>query len=147
MNRVSLAAGQTASNLLYLALNYYRALVDNGYGEVHRKRLNWMTDLDCSIRNPPPHTAAMAAFAHAFSVSYVCTRGWMHVNHGIIAVSDNRIYFLLLCRWKIFNWSQILFVVSDLWPENAIFPMLEPHGHLHYTNFRSTWNNQSRDHL
>lgn len=40
MNRASLATGQTASNLLYLALNYYRATTDNGHGEVHGKRLN-----------------------------------------------------------------------------------------------------------
>lgn len=45
MNRASLAAGQTASNLLYLALNYYRATADNGHGGVHGKRLNRTTDL------------------------------------------------------------------------------------------------------
>lgn len=46
MNRASLAIGQTASNLLYLALNYYRTAVDNGHGGVHGKRLNRTTDLD-----------------------------------------------------------------------------------------------------
>lgn len=46
MNRARLAVGQTASNLLYLALNYYRAATDNGHGGVHGKRLNRTMDLD-----------------------------------------------------------------------------------------------------
>lgn len=60
MNRASLAAGQTASNLLYLALNYYRAMADNGHGGVHGKRLNRTTDL---VR--PGAANAMPDFARA----------------------------------------------------------------------------------
>lgn len=57
MNRASLAAGQTASNLLYLALNYYRATADNGHGGVHGKRLNRTTDLPRSRSNAIPDFA------------------------------------------------------------------------------------------
>lgn len=52
MNRASLAASQTASNLLYLALNYYRATADNGHGEVHGKRLNRIRTAPVSLMHP-----------------------------------------------------------------------------------------------
>lgn len=66
MNRASLAAGQTASNLLYLALNYYRATgVDNGHGGVHGKRLkpnDGFRPLRCSLMR----TDFTRANAHAW---------------------------------------------------------------------------------
>lgn len=65
MNRARLAVGQTASNLLYLALNYYRAATDNGHGGVHGKRLNRTMDLD---------RPSGGANAHRFSRVQVRTR-------------------------------------------------------------------------
>lgn len=61
MNRARLAVGQTASNLLYLALNYYRAATDNGHGGVHGKRLNRTMDLD----RPPAGVLMRTDFTRA----------------------------------------------------------------------------------
>lgn len=101
MNRARLAAGQTASNLLYLALNYYRARSTMGTGRVHRKRLNWMTDLDCSIRNPPPRLRLHARPPRF--LTHMCARVDESTIPGIMSLPTEAIFLLSFSLVKIFN--------------------------------------------
>lgn len=121
MNRARLAAGQTASNLLYLALNYYRARSTMGTGGVHRKRLNWMTDLDCSIRNPPPRLRLHARPPPTFSLARVCARvdESTHSRNYYYSCQQKQFFVFLLFLFffssvKIFNgWRTLSFPISD----------------------------------
>lgn len=127
MNRARLAAGQTASNLLYLALNYYRARSTMGTGGVHRKRLNWMTDLDCSIRNPPPRLRLHARPPPTFSLARVCARvdESTHSRNYYYSCQQKQFFVFLLFLFFFFigeNFQRVADpFVSDLRPGNSIF--------------------------